>query len=134
MILIIGIPNAGKTQYSLRYENVIHFDDVWSRNVYQYLADEVKRNNDICIEGVLGKASNRKILVSESKTKNTCIWLDTPLEICLDRERSGRKRSDHLVIWANYEFEPPTLDEGWDEIVIIRGDDNVERISREKQT
>ena len=82
----------------------------------------------------MGKASNRKILVSESKTKNTCIWLDTPLEICLDRERNGRKRSDHLVIWANDEFEPPTLDEGWDEIIIIRGDDNVECISREKQT
>ena len=134
MILIIGIPNAGKTQYSSRYENVIHFDDVWSRNVYQYLADEVKKNNDICIEGVFGKASNRIILISESKTKNTCIWLDTPLEICLSRERSGRKRSDHLVIWSNDEFEPPTLDEGWDEIIIIRGDDNVECINRERQT
>lgn len=134
MILIIGIPNAGKTQYSSHYETVIHFDDVWSRNVYQYLADEVKKNNDICIEGVFGKASNRIILISESKTKNTCIWLDTPLEICLSRERSGRKRSDHLVIWSNDEFEPPTLDEGWDEIIIIRGDDNVECINRERQT
>ena len=28
MILICGIPNAGKTTYSQRYSDVIHFDEV----------------------------------------------------------------------------------------------------------
>ena len=129
MILIIGIPNSGKTTYSARFDNVIHFDDVWSRDIYHFLADKVKANNDICIEGVFEKAKNRKLLVEQSKCKNICIWLDTPIDICLERERMGRKRSEHLVIWANEDFEPPTLDEGWDEIIIIRGD-NEQRINR----
>lgn len=133
MILIIGIPNAGKTQYSMQYKDVIHFDDVWSTNIYEYLREEVRRKNDVCIEGVFGNRSNREILVNESTKRNTCIWLDTPLEVCLERERKGRKRSDHLVLWANEDFEPPTLEEGWDEIIIIRGDE-IERISRQTET
>ncbi len=121
MILIIGLPNAGKTTYSNQYKNVIHFDDVWSRNIYSYLVDEIKKDNNICIEGVFEKSLKRRMLVEASNSKNICIWLDTPLDVCLDRERKGRKRSDHLVIWANEDFEPPTFDEGWDEIITIRG-------------
>lgn len=131
MILIIGIPNAGKTTYSGRYEDVVHFDDIWSRSIYQHLAEMISKNNEIVIEGVLGNAEKRKMLVSCSTARNVCIWLDTPMEECLERERNGRKRSEHLVIWSSEEFEPPTLSEGWDEIVIVRGN-NEQRINREK--
>lgn len=129
MILIIGIPNAGKTTYSERYEGAVHFDDIWSRRIYQHLAELIAENNEIVIEGVFGSAEKRKMLASCSNARNVCIWLDTPLEECLERERNGRKRSDHLVIWADADFEPPTLNEGWDEIVIIRGNDE-QRIDR----
>jgi len=131
MTLIIGIPNAGKTTYSAKYENVIHFDYVWSTNVYDYLAELVKNNNDLCIEGVFGASEKRKKILQESKIKNTCIWLDVPVEICLERERNGRKRSDHLVIWAAEDFEPPTLDEGWDEIIIINNENDIQHIKKE---
>ena len=132
MILIIGIPNAGKTTYSGRYEGVVHFDDIWSRRIYQHLAEMIAENNEIVIEGVFGSAEKRKMLASRSNARNVCIWLDTPVEECLERERNGRKRSDHLVIWADADFEPPTLSEGWDEIVIIRGNDE-QRICRQTE-
>ncbi len=132
MILIIGIPNSGKTTYSKQYQNVVHFDDVWSRNIYDYLVNVIKENNDVCIEGVFGNCENRKKLVEQSSKENICIWLDTSLEICLEREKTGRKRSEHLVLWQHEDFEPPTFQEGWDKIIIIKDNNNVKCSYRQK--
>lgn len=131
MTLIVGIPNAGKTTYSERYANVIHFDEIKGRGVVRFnkVVDMVKENNSLCVEGVYEKARQRIPLVEASKQRNVCIWLDTVVDTCVERERNGRKRSEHMVIWASQRFEPPTLDEGWDEIIIIRGDDE-QRISK----
>ncbi len=125
MILITGIPNAGKTTYSQRYEGVIHYDEVeGGRHRRDKVVEMVKADNNIVVEGVYDKAQERKRLVEASKTKNTCIWLDVSLEECLARESRYRKRGKHLVIWASEAFEPPTYSEGWDEIIVIRGDNN----------
>lgn len=122
MILIIGIPNSGKTTYSSQFENVIHFDDVKGTNkqMREWVLDAVQKDNGLCVEGVYADPVDRKKLVEASNEKNTCIWLDTPLDVCLKREQEGRNRSDHLVIWAAEDFKPPTYEEGWDEIITIK--------------
>ena len=123
MLLIIGLPNAGKTTYSQRYHNAVHFDDVkGGRHRWANVVEMVKSDDSVVIEGVYAKASQRKPLIEACRGKKTCIWLDTPADICAERERTGRKRSERFVRMAAQDFEPPTLDEGWDEIVIIRGD------------
>lgn len=129
LILICGIPNAGKTTYSQKYNNVIHLDDVIRTSV---ICEMVAREDDVCVEGVFVDARRRKKIAEVYEGKKICIWLDTPEDVCISRE--SRNRSEGLIKCCSQSFEPPTLDEGWDEIIIIRGDDNVERISREKQT
>lgn len=121
MILICGIPNAGKTTFSKRFENVVHYDFVRGSNKTRMnkIVDMLHDDPTICVEGVLGLASFRKRLVDASPIRNTCIWLNTPLDTCVERERTGRQRSENMVRWAYDDFEPPTSDEGWDEIIII---------------
>ena len=134
MVLIIGIPNAGKTTYSARFPKVVHFDAIKGRGIKRFdnIVEMVRADNSLCVEGVYEKAKERTSLVKASKEKNTCIWLDVPVDVCVERERNGRKRSGQMVIWASEEFEPPTLDEGWDEIIIIRGN-NEQCNRRQKQ-
>ena len=125
MILICGIPNAGKTTYSQRFDNVIHMDDVASkgRALSRILKIVSTSKEDVCIEGVFISAHQRKQLVDacNHEWKNICIWLDTPLEECIKRENRGRKSNLMQNCYAC--MQPPTFAEGWDEIVIIRGDD-----------
>lgn len=122
MILICGIPNSGKTTYSSRYENVIHYDEVrGGRRRVQTVIDLVHDGSDVCVEGVYGRARHRSDLVAASQDdSNTCIWLDTPLDTCIHREETGRQRSTNMVIWAHNDFEPPTYEEGWNDIIVIR--------------
>ena len=125
LTLICGHPRAGKTTYSMKFNNVIHLDDAGSsQNVLQKVRHI---SSDVVVDGIYYSPRQRKELLNAYKGQGfLCICLDTPKEV--REERMGHK------IKHDYPFLIPTLDEGWDEIIIIRGDDNVERISREKQT
>lgn len=122
MILIIGIPNAGKTTYSMQYENVVHLDNFTGGKYKKCIATASNLDN-ACVEGVFHQRSQRERLleaVKEKGERNICIWLDTPIEECLRRERESRKRPDMITLNLFSSFQPPTLDEGWDEIQIIK--------------
>lgn len=126
LTLICGLPRAGKTTYSKRFGNVVHLDDYIYLPMllrYERCNQKAKTENDVVIEGIYHTAKIRVDLVHSYKGQGLkCIWLDTPLEV--------KKRRCGYVPSMNFPFEPPTLDEGWDEIIIIRGENNVERISR----
>lgn len=120
--LICGKTRAGKTTYSQRYEKVIHLDDYGGEFCYQGVLKVVAdRLDDIVIEGIYNTAERRKALLNAYKGKGerVCIWLDTPLEIIKSRIHT---RWLEKCLPQLFDFEPPTLDEGWDEIVVIRGD------------
>ena len=119
LTLICGHSRAGKTTYSQRFDNVIHLDDVHSTRA---VISRIRSEDDVVVEGIYYSPRERKELLSAYKGKGTrCICLDTPKEI--REERMGR------IIKHDYPFRIPTLDEGWDEIIIIRGDDE-QRISK----
>lgn len=112
--LICGLPRAGKTTYSKRFEdkcNVIHLDGDKGHPLCNNNA------SDIVAEGVCHTARWRKSLIQKfSGDFSKCIWLDTPSEI--------KKKRPGYYAKCEFYFEPPTYDEGWDEIIVIRGDDN----------
>ena len=126
LTLICGIPNAGKTTYSSKYDNVIHLDDMHIRggkyNNCNILAG--KTEGDVVVEGVYVTAKQRRELISSCirKSPKICIWIDTPLDVCIEREKKYRKRPSCVVRGHHYKFEQPTYDEGWDEIIVIQGD------------
>ena len=112
MILICGIPNAGKTTYSKQFDNVVEFDRVkgTNRQMRERVLEMIRNNPELTVEGVYGKAEDRKLLVQAAKgSHNTCIWLDTPLGVCIDREESYRHRSSLLVECSHKHFEPPMI-------------------------
>ena len=122
MTLICGLPNAGKTTYSKQFQNVIHYDDVTAPKGERpicVLCNIVSAMDDVCVEGVFLRAWERKRVVKAyNGTERVCLWLDTPLEECIARE--NRNRGLYLINRCHALFEPPTLDEGWDEIRIVR--------------
>lgn len=123
-ILIVGIPNAGKTTFSERFGNVIHADE-YPEPRYLTFPKAVKEIGiGVVAEGFVNSARCRKDFIEAAGDgEKICIWLDTPLEVCVERERQGRKRGYDFVERLAERFEPPTYDEGWDEIIIVRGKD-----------
>ena len=126
--LICGRSRSGKTTYSKQYDNVLHLDafGIMPRNYGRLLKAVEKADGDIVIDGIYDTAKLRAKLLKAYKggDKKTCIWLDTPLDVI--ESRFAIIPSKHP-----YPFEPPTLDEGWDEIIIIRGE-HEQRISRQE--
>lgn len=121
--LICGRSRAGKTTYSQQFDDVIHLDNYGS-SCYERVAEKVKqKQGDVIVDGVYNTIERRKTLLSayQGDGDKICIWLDTPHEVIESRFFGRWKPIDMPRL-----FEPPTFDEGWDEIVIIRGDDNVE--------
>lgn len=121
MIVICGLPNAGKTTYSARYENVVHYDDLGMTTAqrHNYLKEIVKNDEKIVCEGVFGEHKMREDLCRSATGRKTCIWIDTPADVCRQRENRGRPTA--IVDVHEKMFHPPTLDEGWDEIVVVKG-------------
>ena len=123
LTLICGLPNSGKTTYANEnYEYVIHYDDVphitleeHHRNCIQEILDSDEK--DICVEGVYDKKYRRMALIEACKEqdKKVCVWINTPYEVCLSRKSKPR-----FIVEKFYRsFEPPTEDEGWDEIIEV---------------
>lgn len=130
LTMICGLPNAGKTTFSKRYENVLHQDDIGTiSNVIQQVTRQT--NDDTITEGYYGRRKDRNRIISVYNGKTKCIFLDISVEQSIQRE--NRNRNPQILRNASRFFEPPTLDEGWDEIIIIRGDNNVERINRKTE-
>lgn len=122
MILIIGLPNAGKTTYSMQFEKVVHLDS-FSGGKYKQCIIVASQIDDVCVDGVFHQKSRRIDLLAACNGhfgKRICIWLDTPIDVCLRREQEGRKRPDMIIKNLAAAFEPPTYDEGWDEIIIVK--------------
>lgn len=121
LTLICGMPRAGKTTYSQRYDNVIHLDGIGYHTVKSMVAEIT---DDIAVDGIYHDARTRERLAAVYTGQGKrCVWIDTPLEV--------RKTRPMWQPYHGLDFTPPTLDEGWDEIIIIRGNDE-QRIYREK--
>ena len=123
MILITGLPNAGKTTYSKQFPNVVHLDDFMKRG---RRADEVftlanaaakSCGDDVVVEGVYLKRFRREALIKLfPDAHNVCIFLDTDAKEC--KRRENRRRLGVVEHWEK-SMELPVMEEGWDEIIII---------------
>ena len=117
LTLICGVPNAGKTTYSKRYKDVLHLDEIGTIDKVIKIVEQIK--DDVVIEGYFGKVWERVKIRSAYKGYAKCIFLNTTIEESIKREDRGRYNC--ILCRAHNLFEQPTYNEGWDEIVIIRG-------------
>ena len=119
LTLICGRSRAGKTTYSKRYDNVIHLDSHgMPPQSYPRVLTKLG-DGEVVVEGIYDTAELRIELLNAYKGqgKRVCIWLDTPLDVI-------KSRFFHVPSKHPYPFEPPTYSEGWDEIIVIRGNNN----------
>ena len=89
----------------------------------------IENESDVCVEGVFMDAHRRKKIVEAYKGKKICSWLNTSKEVCIARE--NRQRHIGLIRYSAQAFEPPTLGEGWDEIIIINENNEIQYIKKE---
>ena len=126
--LICGLPNAGKTTYSKYFDGALHQDDI---GTISRIIETIKRKDDVVIEGYFGRRHERDKVREAHNGYAKCIFLDITADESIKRE--DRNRHPQILRNAARVFEPPALAEGWDEIIIIRGDNDVERISRQTE-
>lgn len=117
-ILICGLPNAGKTTYSQNFENVLHIDEICFNQIILDKLSKKNNNKDIVVEGIYGSSSSRQKLIKAYQGWTKCIFLDVPIEEIIRREDRGR--AEFILRSAAKHFTPPTYDEGWDEIEVIK--------------
>ena len=116
LTMICGLPNAGKTTYSKRYKNALHQDEIGTIN---NVINAIKQTDgEAVIEGYFGRQEERTRVLSAYNGKARCFFIDISVEESIRRE--NRNRHPQILKNASRFFEPPTLDEGWDEIIILR--------------
>lgn len=126
LILICGIPNSGKTTYSLKYDNVIHLDGLPEDKFKNCYIQANKVKGSVYIEGYFYRKKQRIKLINACRFQSPkiCIWLKISLEKSINREMNYRQRSKKMIEKCYRIFEPPNFDEGWDEIIVIHEDGN----------
>lgn len=122
LTLICGLPRAGKTTYSKRFEDkckVIHTDTSGVNGAICAVGEIGEQ--DVVVEGVWRSVDLReKLLQSYNGNGTRCIWINTPVEI-----RSQRDGYDAI---SDTPFDPPTANEGWDEFIITTDVNQLDQI------
>ena len=122
MILICGLPNAGKTTYSAQFQNVVHIDEIAGIKHYHDIIKQRldEADGELCVEGtfLVHHAREKVLRLCKPEWKKTCIWLNTDPNECKRREDRGRR--PWLIDNCERCFQPPTYDEGWDEIIVVK--------------
>ena len=116
LTLICGLPNAGKTTYSQQFDKPLHLDEIGTVDNVINMMNQI--DGDVVVEGFFGASADRKKIRSAYSGDAVCIFLDISVDESIKRE--NRNRHPSILRNAFTKFEPPTLDEGWDEIRIMR--------------
>ena len=118
LTMICGLPNAGKTSLASKYDNVLHQDEIGT--IDRIISAINQMQGDVIIEGYFGRTDERQKIISSYKGKAKCVFINITVDESISRE--NRNRHPQMLRNAERFFEPPTYEEGWDEIIVIGGD------------
>lgn len=149
VIVMCGYPGCGKTSYAktelkdfIRYSMddivamltqtfYIKMSKVYDKVERDVIRELISLKLDIVIDKThLTQKSRRKIIgkiVNYARNSGLprpyikLIVIETPAEICIERNKALRKVPPGIHIKMVKSFEVPTIDEGWDEIIKVKG-------------
>ena len=150
LIMLIGIQGSGKTTYSKKLmeeynAKVISTDRVRQTcigieekdvfpTVYKLCAEEIKQNHNVILDAThitpkVRKRSFDALDQYEIQYEKVAVYLNTPIEECLRRVEIRNKDPKELFIPLEViesygkNLIPPSKEEGFDEIIVIKSDD-----------
>ena len=145
LTLIVALPRAGKSTWAeqnKRDRELLVEPDWIRRNILGHdyckasepiiwlICDSFARialgqGTSVLLDGVhLTKFVRQKYirLAQDMGAHVDCIWIDTPLEICLERNHISeeeKKLPGEALINKADSFEPPTQEEGFRQVIVI---------------
>lgn len=129
LYLFCGTPGSGKTtlskQMAEQYDaERISFDErhyLRHTDMIPPIVEALTDGKSVVADSVFTHAKQRTAIldaVKDISCRKILIHMDTSLEECLRRNANRENRLLDFVVESIYQsFEPPTLDEGWDEIL-----------------
>lgn len=127
--VMCGVPGSGKTTHSRRMAEEFNlkrfsFDEMRCLCLAEFMRpalEAIRDGKSVILDSTNLRVNVRaKILqaLKDIPCKKIAVYMDTPLEECLRRNAKREVRLQDCIIESTYRsLQPPTLDEGWDEIL-----------------
>lgn len=132
LYVMCGVPGSGKTTYSKQMaeeHNLMRFsfDEMRCFRLAEFMRPALKairEEKNVILDSTNLRANVRaKILkaVEDIPCKKIAVYMNTPLEECIWRNANREARLEDCIIESTYRsLQPPTLDEGWDEVKEVK--------------
>jgi tRNA uridine 5-carbamoylmethylation protein Kti12 len=129
LIVFCGIPASGKTTLSKQVAeeyraNRYSFDEMrclQHKELIPFIKQSLKDGNNTVVDSTYTLKRARTDLLEAIKDincKKTLISMSTPLEECIHRNKQRKYPvPQHLIETISSSMQPPSIDEGWDEIL-----------------
>lgn len=139
-VVFCGIPASGKTtksqEVSKQYNAKLYCFDEYKIKVrqlsgmtshermYQDIKSDLLQGHDVVLDDLHTRLEWRESLLSalqDIPCKKILIVMTTPLEECVRRnaQRQKGRLPDFVIYHLNQRYQPPSLEEGWDDIQYI---------------
>lgn len=140
LAILSGLPGSGKTTYAHKLAEetgaILHcYDDLPGAfspskqqavhaQMWAAIAEELRQGHDVVCDDLHHTKEKRAAILNAVRgieCKKVLVLMETPLDVCLGRNAGRERRLPDMILHScAAKFEPPTLDEGWDEIITIR--------------
>lgn len=142
--IMIGVPGSGKSTFAKTLNcKIVSTDDIREQingnansqengnkvfnTAKQLITETIEAGQDVVFDAMNAKPAYRKdFLKLASNCKKVAVVIDTPLDICKERNSKRERVVPEDVIDRNYKIlheNLPKLDEGFDEIIYpVKGD------------
>lgn len=149
IIMLIGIPGSGKTTYSKELSNkydakVVSTDKVRQTfvgidekevfpTVYRLCIEEIKEGKNVILDAthITPKVRKRSFDALDEYGvlyEKVAVFIDTSIEECARRVEQRNKNPNELFLPVEVVYSygkniiPPTKEEGFDEIILVKGE------------
>jgi predicted kinase len=132
---MVGLQACGKSTWVRRHLAGTHSvvsKDHWPRarrreaRQQRVVAELLAAGASVVVDNTNASTADRAPLVAAARASGVpvrAVWIDTPPEVCAERNeaREGRARVPLVgVLATRSRFEPPSTDEGFDRVDVVR--------------
>ena len=131
---MVGLQGSGKSTWVARHLAATHAvvsKDHWPNarrkeaRQSRVVAEHLAAGRSVVVDNTNPRVEDRAALVELAGGAGVpvrAVWLDLPLETCLERNRAREGRAhvpEHGVLATRRRFVPPSTDEGFDRVDVV---------------